>query len=361
MTLPSFTLKGKTVKYPIIQGGMGIGYSNYLLAGSVAREGGLGVIASVALDRIVGSRLNKKFDARSAAAREVQDAKSISGDGLIGMNIMVAIENQYESSVLGSLDAEVDVIISGAGLPIKLPAIVKTHPRGDQVALVPIVSSKRALEIIIRKWKKYDRLPDAVVVEGPLAGGHLGWLNTKDIHSEGNKLENLVAEVLEVAAVLGIPVIAAGGIHDRGDIQKYLDLGCSAVQMGTRFLATHESGANKEYKENLINCKEGDIHLAHTPGSPCKLLFRVIKSSPFYVEILEKRRPPKCDKGYLLRRGECAAKTSIGSMCICNGLIASSDVKTSEQALYTIGARAHEIEKIVSVKELMQEIIGPNI
>jgi nitronate monooxygenase len=359
MSLPSFTIRNLTIKSPIIQGGMGIGYANFKLAGTVSANGGLGIISSAALDRVVTSRLGQKFNAREACAREVQDAKKLCDGKPIGMNIMVATVNQYEDSVLGSMDGGVDVIISGAGLPIKLPAIAEQHPRKDEVALVPIVSSARALKILIRKWSKYNRLPDAVVVEGPLAGGHIGWAKKEEALSEKNKLENLVAEVVELAKEYNVPVIAAGGIHEYVDIQKYLDLGCEAVQMGTRFLATFESGASQQYKEQLISCKEEDIKLADGIGSPCGLLFRVIKTAPFYQEAINRERAPRCDKGYVLVNKECDAKTSTNSFCICNGLLASTLVVTPEKELYTVGARAGELTELTSVENLMKELTTP--
>jgi len=356
--LPKLKIRKVELKFPIIQGGMGIGYSTHVLAGTVAKHGGLGVISSAALDRIVTTRLGEKIKCRQACAREVSDAKKLGNGGAIGMNIMVATINQYDDSVLGSMDGGVDVIISGAGLPTKLPGIVENHPRKDDVALVPIVSSARALKIIIRKWSRFNRLPDAVVVEGPLAGGHIAWTTRAEAFKESNKLENLVAEVIELAKEYNIPVIAAGGVYDKGDIQKYLDLGCAGVQMGTRFLATIESGASKAFKKTLIECTEDDIKLAEEVGSPCGMLFRVIKTAPFYQQALKKERPARCDKGYVLNKGNCSSKTGIETFCICNGLLASSAVETPELELYSVGARGHELTEITTVAKLMQELTG---
>ncbi|OFZ48751.1 MAG: hypothetical protein A2381_05370 [Bdellovibrionales bacterium RIFOXYB1_FULL_37_110] len=362
MTLPSFKFRNQSIQFPIIQGGMGIGFSNHLLAGTVSKYGGLGVISSAALDSVVSFRLKGEYSTRKACAREVSDAKKISEGRPIGMNIMVATVNQYDDSVLGSMDGGVDVIISGAGLPTKLPGIVSTHPRAQEVALVPIVSSARALQIIIKKWEKYHRLPDAVVVEGPLAGGHIGWTKKEDAYADHNKLENLVSEVLELTHQYDIPLIAAGGIHNYHDIKKYLNMGCAAVQMGTRFLATFESGASQNYKNHLVKCTKNDIDLADIPGSPCKLLFRVIKTSPFYQQALHKDRIPLCNKGYILVNGVCAAQNNTDCFCICNGLLASSSIETNELELYTVGGRADEITQIISVQDLMQELItNPDI
>lgn len=357
MSLPKLRMRNIELQTPIIQGGMGIGYANYILAGTVSKHDGLGVISSAALDRLVTARTGTKHNCRQAMATEVRAAKEISGGKPIGMNIMVAVANQYEDSVLGSMDGGVDVIISGAGLPNRLAEIATSHERADEVALVPIVSSARALKIIIRKWSKAGRVPDAVVVEGPLAGGHIGWAKRQDALKEENRLENLVDEVIELANEYQIPVIAAGGIHNHQDILDYIKRGCAGVQMGTRFLATQESGASDEYKQQLVACKEEDIALAEEPGSPCGLLFRVLKQSPFYQEAVNRTRAPKCSKGYLLIKNECDAKTTTNSFCICNGLFSSSYIGLKdEKELYTVGARAHELTEITTVEKLMGEL-----
>lgn len=363
MALPSLKIRNIEFSAPIIQGGMGIGLSSYTLAGAVALEGGMGVLSSAGLDRIVSKRHNKKFKAREAAAQDVRDAKFLGKGGAIGMNIMVAVINQYEDSVLGSMDGGVDAIISGAGLPLQLPEIALTHPRANEVALIPIVSSGRALEIICKRWSRSGRLPDAVVVEGPLAGGHIAWRSVEDAVDPANKLENLLTDVLAVAAKWGnIPVIAAGGVYTHEDIKAYLDMGCVGVQMGTRFLATHESGANEHYKKALVEATEQDIELASKPGSPCGMLFRVLKQSPFYQEALKRERAPKCDKGYLLNKGNCPSKyENEKTFCICNGLLASIDLNTNEKELYTVGSKAYMIDRIMSVKELMAELQGEKV
>lgn len=358
--LPPLKLKQFEIPAPIIQGGMGIGLSSYYLAGSVAREGGLGVLSSAALDRIVSARHGKKLKAREAAAQDVLDARAISrGRGAIGMNIMVAIINQYEDSVLGAMDGGVDAIISGAGLPMALPEIALTHPRAHDVALIPIVSSGRALEVICKRWKRSGRMPDAVVVEGPLAGGHIAWRDRAEAVAESNRLENLLADVFVVAKKWGdFPVIAAGGVYSHQDILRMLEMGCAGVQMGTRFLATFESGANENYKSKLVECKEEDIELADRPGSPCGMLFRVIKDSPFYQQALRRERAPKCDKGYLLNKGHCPSKhENEKTFCICNGLLSSIELNNpNEQNLYTVGHTAYRIDRIRSVRELMCEL-----
>ncbi len=361
MSLPSMMLRKTHVQVPIIQGGMGIGISNFNLAGHVAKEGGMGVLSSAALDRLVTQRHGRKFKCREASAQDVRDAKAIAGgNGAIGMNIMVAVINQYKDSVLGSMDGGVDAIISGAGLPLHLPEIALSHPRADDVALIPIVSSGRAMEIIFKRWSRSGRLPDAVVVEGPLAGGHIAWRNIEEAEDPANRLENLLAEVFAVVEKWGkIPVIAAGGVWSHEDIKRFLAMGCAGVQMGTRFLATFESGANDNYKNLLVDSTEDDVELASRPGSPCGMLFRVLKKSPFYQEALKRERAPKCDKGYLLNKGHCPSKyENEKTFCICNGLLSAVNLNPVEKELYTVGANAHRVNRLLHVKDLMLELQG---
>lgn len=362
--LPKLRLKDLELKLPIIQGGMGIGVSNYILAGNVSKEGGLGVLSSAALDRLVSKRLGSGFNSREAARIEVEEAKEIACGKPIGINIMVALQKDYEASVLGALDGGVDIIISGAGLPLHLPEIVASHPRSQEVALIPIASSGRALELICKRWQRNNRLPDAVIVEGPLAGGHIAWRNIQEAENPINSLEALLEDVFQVSTKYNnIPVIAAGGIFSHEDIQKYLSMGCAGVQMGTRFLATKESGASDAFKESVVNCTEANIVLADKPGSPCGMLFRVIKDCPFYASALEGKREEYCDKGYLLHKGSCPAKVSKEeAFCICNGLLAASGYNNElEEELYTVGAKAYKVKEIISVSDLMNELTGEEI
>ena len=187
---------------------------------------------------------------------------------------MVAVLKDYDNSVLGSMDGGVDLIISGAGLPMKLPEVASQHPRFNEVALAPIVSSGRALQLILRRWERVKRMPDMIVVEGPLAGGHLGWKSREEALNPKHKLELLIPEVLKVLKDknLDIPVIAAGGVYTHVDILKFLGLGCAGVQMGTRFLATKESKASDDYKKELVKLPTRRYFLAEKPGSPCGLL-----------------------------------------------------------------------------------------
>ncbi len=339
---------------------MGVGVSLAPLAGAVAKEGGVGIVSSACLDRLVSKRTGKKVNTYEAAYQEVSLSKS--SGGFTGINIMVALVRDYEDSVKGAVDAGADFIISGAGLPLNLPAIAP--PR--DTALIPIVSSARALELICKKWERLRYRPDAVVLEGPLAGGHLGF-KIDQIELESNKLENLLPPVKEMAIKYGdIPVIVAGGIYTHTDIQRFLQMGANGVQMGTRFLATEESSASDVYKKAVVDAQADDIIVARKPASPCGLPFRIIKQSPMYVSGLKRLRPPKCDKGYVLLKDDegkfsrCPAKESNEDcFCICNGLLSSAGYNPDkEEPLFTVGTNASRVNKILPVKSLMDELAG---
>ena len=342
---------------------MGVGVSLYPLASAVAKEGGVGIVSSACLDRLVSKRTGKKHNTYDATYEEVSLAKS--SGGFAGINIMVALVRDYEASVKGALDAGADVIISGAGLPLSLPAI---QPPKD-TALIPIVSSARALELICKKWERLGYRPDAIVLEGPLAGGHLGF-KIDQIYMESNKLENLLPPVKDMAKKYGdFPVIVAGGVYTYDDIVMFLKMGADGVQMGTRFLATEESSATPDYKNAVIMAKDEDIIVADRPGSPCGLPFRVIKQSPMYVSSLNKLRKPKCDKGYVLLKDaegkftRCPAKDSNENhFCICNGLLSSANYNPDmEEPLFTVGTNASRVDRILSVKTLMDELAGKTL
>ncbi len=335
-----------------------MGISLFPLASAVSREGGLGIISSAGLDRIVSKRKGKRVNSYEAAFEEVSLAKEAGGKH-VGINIMVALARDYRESVKGAIDAGADVIISGAGLPLDLPLI---HPSKD-TALIPIVSSARALEIVCRKWEKAGRRPDAAVLEGPLAGGHLGF-RIEELDKGSNRLENLLPAVKDIALKHGdFPVIVAGGIYSHTDVAGFLLMGASGVQMGTRFLATVESGASHEYKQAVVDAKEEDIMVAQSPGSPCGLPFRVLRQSPMFVSALKRLRAPKCDKGYVLQKDpsgkftRCAAKQDNKDyFCICNGLLSSAGYDPAEEPLFTAGTNACRIDKILSVHDLMEEL-----
>jgi nitronate monooxygenase len=345
---------------PILQGGMGVGVSLAPLASAVAAAGGLGLISSAGLDRIVSRRLGRKVGIYEAVRLEVEAAKA--RGGFAGVNIMVALQRDFVSSVRAALDAGADAIVSGAGLPLTLPAV---QPARD-TALIPIVSSARALAVICRRWERQRVRPDAVVLEGPLAGGHLGF-RADQVDLEDNTLERLLPQVKEVAMAHGdLPVIVAGGIYSHEDIRRFLALGADGVQMGTRFLATEESSASPAYKQAVVRARPEDVVVASAPGSPCGLPFRVLRESPMYREALVQGRPARCGKGYVLlkdadgRFTQCAAKDDNESFfCICEGLFSAAGYDPDkEKPLYTAGATAARVDRILPTAELMAELAG---
>lgn len=366
-SFPWLKIKDRLILTPIIQGGMGVGVSLSPLASAVAREGGVGVISSACLDLILMKRNNKKkrLSIYDAVYEEISLAKQCAPGGVIGINIMVAISKHYADSVRASIDAGVDLIISGAGLPLSLPSIQKP----GNTSLVPIISSARALEIICKKWEKLGYQPNAAVLEGPLAGGHLGF-SFDEIYLKQNKLENLLLQVLDVAQKHGsFPVIVAGGIFTNADIHKFIHMGASGVQMGTRFLATEESSANNDYKVAVLECGSKNIVISDPknfpPGSPCGLPLRILNTSPMFLGT--HRRRPLCNKGYLLQKDEygnytlCPAKHNNSAyMCVCNGLCSSGEIipEEHEPALWTVGENAHRVNRILTVRNLMNRLKG---
>jgi nitronate monooxygenase len=361
-SFPTIKIKEARKEVIVAQGGMGIGISLAPLAKAVAKRGGIGTISSAGLAAIVSKRLGRRVDARQAAAIEVADSKK--EGGFIAINIMVALPQAFTDSILGAVDAAVDALILGAGLPTNLPDFLKK----SEVALVPIVSSAKALRIIYKRWTdRLNRIPDAVILEGPLAGGHLGFAH-KDVIKPEFQLENIFGPVKEFAQKNGdFPVIVAGGVYYHEDIVRWVnELGADGIQMGTRFAATYESGASEDFRQAMINCREEDIIVPDKPGSPCGLPFRIIKTSPGYQIAMDKSRPPKCNRGLVLRKDVeghytvCPARDSHDSFCICNVLYAAHGFTDKEEPIYTIGGRGHLVDRILSVDELMDELIGMN-
>lgn len=342
-------LGNKITKYPIVQGGMGVGVSMHRLAGNVALEGGIGIISTADIGYMEPDFHKKPKEANLRAIKsEFEKARRISPDGIIGFNVMVAL-SQYDEIVKACVDAGADLIISGAGLPLELPSYIK----GTDTKIAPIVSSGRALSLLIKKWKmKYDYTPDMVVIEGPLAGGHLGFSN-EHIDDSAHSLEAITKEVLEVvkaaekATNKSIPVIVGGGIFDGADIRKFLSLGASGVQIGTRFVTTHECDASDEYKQAYLNVNEDDVTILKSPvGMPG----RAIEN-----EFVRKMRLEKEPITYCCN---CIKTCNIKNApyCITKALIAAvtGDVKNG---LIFCGSNVGRCDRILSVKELMETLV----
>ena len=349
--LNSLMIGDLEIKIPIIQGGMGVKVSTASLASAVANCGGAGTIASVGLG--YGSEDHEKDfvrTSREGLQNEIRQAKRLT-DGVVGVNIMVALSN-YDDLVRASAREKADFIISGAGLPLDLPRLTE----GSPIKLIPIVSSPRAADIIIKAWKRrYNRLPDAIVVEGPLAGGHLGFKSEELKPLRANVLEEIVVDVLKVTegykreSGKEIPVIAAGGIFNGKDIAKFFRLGAQGVQIATRFVATFECSVAQEFKELYIAAKEEDIVIIDSPvGMPGRAVKTAFIDKLRHGEKIPVRCPFQC-----LRT--CNPKTA--PYCIaealCNAVIGDLD-----NAVAFAGSNVSRIEKIVSVKELMEELVN---
>lgn len=340
---------GLKVPSCIIQGGMGVGISLSGLASAVANEGGVGVISAAGLGMLHKDPSQDYLaNCISGLRHEIRTSRQKTS-GLIGVNIMVALTN-YDDLVRTSIEEGIDIIISGAGLPLDLP---KYLTPGCKTRLVPIVSSARAAALICNKWlANYNYLPDAVIVEGPKAGGHLGF-KLEQIFDENFKLEKLIPEVVSVVNQIAtlnekeIPVIAAGGIYSGADMLKIMNLGASGVQMGTRFVTTDECDASDEFKQAYLNAKKEDVTIIKSPvGMPG----RAIKS-PFLEEVLAGKRQPKTCPVNCIRT--CDINTA--PYCIIASL--TSALRGNFRRGYAFaGSNVWRTDKIIPVKELMQAI-----
>jgi len=350
------------IEKPIIQGGMGVGISWDKLAGNVSKEGGLGVISSVGTGiynnrafskRVLGE--GRPYQAENFYSTEglkeiFKNARKICGDKPLACNVLYAI-NEYDRVVKDSCEAGADIIITGAGLPLTMPDATKDYP---DVALVPIVSTAKALRILCRRWKKtHNRLPDAVIVEGPLSGGHQGF-KYDECFEPKNQLEAILPPVVEEAKNWGnIPVIAAGGVWDKKDIERMFELGADGVQMGTRFIGTYECDASEEFKKVILESKEENIKLFKSPvGYPA----RGVKTN--LHKLIEHKQAPKikCISNCVApcNRGE---EAKVVGYCIADSLSDAYDGKL-DTGLFFTGANGYRLNEIISVKELMDRLIN---
>ena len=342
----------KVSKYPIIQGGMGVGVSLHNLAGSVSKEGGIGVISTADIGYQEEDFYQNPMKANlRAIGKEIKMARDIAGDDkILGVNIMVALRN-YAEIVKECVKQKIDLIISGAGIPKDLPQYVK----GTCTKIAPIVSSLRCCKLIVKHWmSKYDYVPDMIVIEGPEAGGHLGFKEDELTEENKPKLEDITVEVVnyikevEKETSKEIPVISAGGIWDGKDIRRFLDLGADGVQMATRFVATDECDASDAFKQAYVNAKKEDIKIIKSPvGMPGRAINNeFIKNT--------KKEKPKIDKCY-----NCIKTCNVATTpyCITKALI--NAVKGNmKDALVFCGSNVDKVKEIVSVHKLMNELVS---
>lgn len=339
-----------TAKLPIIQGGMGIGISLSGLASAVANEGGIGVIATAGIGMLEPDFSTNWLEANiRALKKEIKKARELT-KGILGVNIMVALSN-YADMVRTAIEEEIDIIFSGAGLPLNLPQFLKGSTK---TKLAPIISSGRAASIICKKWsEKYNYLPDAIVVEGPRAGGHLGF-KQEQINNPEYSLEKLIPEVIKAVKPFEerykkpIPVIAAGGIYTGEDIYNFLKLGASGVQMATRFVTTYECDASIKFKQTYIDSSKEDIVIIKSPvGMPG----RAIKNK--FIDDANKgeKKPFKCPYHCIIT---CDYKNS--PYCIALALL-NARKGNLEHGFAFAGENAYRAKGIISVKELIESLI----
>jgi nitronate monooxygenase len=349
MNMKSLNIGDLKIRVPIIQGGMGIGISLSSLASAVANMGGVGIISTVGIG-LTGkpSNLSWKKGNIEGVKREIRKAREMTS-GVLGVNIM-AVLTDFSEMVKTSIDEGIDIIFSGAGLPLDLPSYLV---KGKQTKLVPIVSSGRAASIIAQKWKQnYNYLPDAFVVEGPKAGGHLGF-KADALQNAGNKLENLVDEVLAVAKEIKekfnveVPVIAAGGLFTGKDIHSIMKRGATGVQLGTRFVATEECDASLEFKQAVVDANEKDIQIIKSPvGMPGRSIF-----NKFLQEARDGERRPSVCKHNCIR--SCNSKTTL--YCIADALFSAFKGNLKDGFAF-VGSNAGRVKKITTVKEIFTEL-----
>lgn len=341
------------VRYPLIQGGMGVRISGWRLAGHVARCGGVGLVASagVTLNSGLYSGANYLQTNPEALRQELRKAYEVAPDGVIGVNIMVALSD-YEDLVRAAIDGGAKVIVCGAGLPMTLPELTAHAP---DVAIVPIVSSLRAAQLIAKKWDKgYGRIPDAVVVEDPdTAGGHLG-----------EKMENIgsgdydhygtiraIKEFFRTEYGKAVPVIAAGGIWDRADLLHALAEGADGVQMASRFVPTVECDAEDAYKQMYLDCRQEDIGLIMSPAG---LPGRAILSNQEGITLYDQVNSTECINGCLKK---CSYKETGERFCIVSALDRAQQGDV-ESGLVFCGTNAWKADRITTVQEIFDELFA---
>lgn len=349
--LPELHIGNKTARLPIIQGGMGVGVSLSSLAGAVAKEGGVGIISTAQIGYDDDAFEYDQAGCNLAAIKKhIRKAKEIAGgNGLVGVNIMVALKH-YKEHVKAAVAAGADVIISGAGLPIDLPALVD---KACQTKIAPIVSSKRAAQLILKMWShKYNRTADFIVIEGPKAGGHLGFSNEQLNNTASLDFDNEITNIIECKKEYEdkyskkIPVIVAGGIFDKQDIIHAIKLGADGVQIASRFVATKECDASPAYKQAYINARQEDVQIIQSPvGMPGRALRNA------FIKQLDNSRIP-ISKCY-----NCLEKCNPAKVpyCITKALInaVKGDV---DNGLIFCGANVGRINEITTVHSLMKEL-----
>lgn len=338
-----------TAPVPVIQGGMGVGVSLGGLAGSVAAAGGVGIISTAQIGWREEDFKRNPFEANFRAMRkEIEKARKLAQGGILGVNIMVATQH-YQDYVKAAVAAGIDLIISGAGLPIDLPKLAEN----TKTKIAPIVSSLKSLNVICKMWdRKYHRAPDLVVIEGPKAGGHLGFTREELDDIEHLEYDSVIQSIIAQTKIYGekyhreIPVVVAGGIFDREDMDHALSLGADGVQMGTRFVTTFECDASPAYKQTYIDAGKEDICIVQSPvGMPGRAI-----RNPFMKRVKEEKQPiPYCYHCITT----CRPKEI--PYCITDALVQAVEGNV-DQGLLFCGANAYRCRKLEHVADIFQEL-----
>lgn len=350
MAIKTLNFGNLKARIPIIQGGMGVGISLSGLASAVAKEGGVGVISSAGLGLLYNKLSNNYKEAAILGLKaELAKAREMA-NGIIGVNVMVAMTN-FADMVKTAIAEKADIIFSGAGLPLDLPSYLE---KDSTTKLVPIVSSARAARLLCEKWyAQYNYLPDAIVVEGPKAGGHLGYKESQ-ITDEEFSLETTLPQVVEVANEFGrlynkeIPVIAAGGVYTGEDIYRMMELGASGVQMGTRFVTTDECDASEEFKQQYLAAEQKDIEIIKSPvGMPGRAIF-----SKFIQDVREGKKVPKSCPYHCIKTCDISRSPYCIMLALFNAFKGNFD-----RGYAFAGTNAFRANKITSVKETMSSLM----
>ncbi|MCF4151681.1 nitronate monooxygenase family protein [Dethiosulfovibrio sp. F2B] len=352
MDMPVLKIGKHSPRHPLIQGGMGVLVSGPKLAGAVARSGAIGTIASVGLAAAHPDFTGRNyFEINQKAIKEyLAEAREIAGpNGILAVNCMVALTD-YELHVKAACEGGAQIIISGAGLPLKLPEYTKDYP---DVALVPIVSSAKAAQLIMRRWKKTcGRIPDGFVVETPLyAGGHLGARDEAMVKDPSLSLEVVVPELVSFLEKEGldIPVIAAGGIWDREDVLKAFDLGAKGVQMGTRFAATEEGDADIRFKQAYVDATEDDVVIIHSPaGLPGRALRSPMVDRYLNGDVESKPCMANC-------LTHCRYRKTKETFCIAQALV-DAYRGDWEHGLFFCGSNVTKVKSIEKVEDVIRSL-----
>lgn len=342
MNIKELVIGDLRAKVPVVQGGMGVGVSLSGLAGAVAAAGGVGIISTAQIGYREPEFTKNPIETNLKAIKtEVDKARALAKGGVIGVNIMVATR-RYEDYVKAAVEAGVDLIISGAGLPMTLPELVGQA----KTKIAPIVSSAKSLTVIAKYWmKKYQRKPDMVVIEGPEAGGHLGFSKDELASITKESFDEEIKKIICLTKEMEVPVIVGGGVYSREDMEHYLALGADGVQMATRFVTTKECDASDAYKQAYINARKEDIEIVSSPvGMPGRAIHNAFLD--------------RVKAGERFMRGcrQCiiTCKPATAPYCITEALINAVQGKLDEGLIFC-GSNAYRAERIETVADIMEE------